>query len=173
MGNGQMRTGWRAKVGLGMLVVSLGWPVLVPVLPLVGLSGGQIAAASGVMAVVAEILLVAGVALAGKEGYALIKSKALGFLKACGPPQRVGRARYTIGLVMFCLPLLLAWASPYFGHLIPGMEEYPRAFAIGGDLLLLVSLFVLGGDFWDKLRSLFLYDATVAIKAKPAVQGSA
>ena len=31
--------------------------------------------------------------------------------------------------------------------------------ALGGDLLLLASLFVLGGDFWDKIRSLFIYDA--------------
>jgi hypothetical protein len=26
-------------------------------------------------------------------------------------------------------------------------------------LLLLTSLFVLGGEFWDKLRSLFIYEA--------------
>jgi hypothetical protein len=31
------------------------------------------------------------------------------------------------------------------------------AYAIGGDLLLLASLFVLGGDFWDKIRALFVY----------------
>ena len=29
-------------------------------------------------------------------------------------------------------------------------------------LILLASLFVLGGDFWDKLRSLFIHDATVS-----------
>ena len=29
----------------------------------------------------------------------------------------------------------------------------------GGDLLLLTSLFVLGGDFWDKLRALFFHQA--------------
>ncbi len=41
--------------------------------------------------------------------------------------------------------------------------EQPAApllpFAVGGDLLLLSSLFVLGGNFWDKVRALFLYDA--------------
>ena len=31
------------------------------------------------------------------------------------------------------------------------------------DLLFIVTLFVLGGDFWDKLRALFLYDAKVKL----------
>lgn len=31
------------------------------------------------------------------------------------------------------------------------------------DLVLAASLFVLGGEFWDKLRSLFLYDAKVIL----------
>ena len=30
---------------------------------------------------------------------------------------------------------------------------------LGADFLFLASLFVLGGDFWDKLRALFIYDA--------------
>ena len=33
------------------------------------------------------------------------------------------------------------------------------AYAVTGDLVLFLSVFVLGGDFWDKLRSLFVYDA--------------
>jgi hypothetical protein len=32
-------------------------------------------------------------------------------------------------------------------------------YVIGGDVLLISSLFVLGGDFWDKVRALFVYDA--------------
>jgi hypothetical protein len=30
---------------------------------------------------------------------------------------------------------------------------------VGLDLITLASLFVLGGDFWDKVRALFLHDA--------------
>jgi hypothetical protein len=32
-------------------------------------------------------------------------------------------------------------------------------YVIGGDVLLVSSLFVLGGEFWDKLRALFVHDA--------------
>ena len=41
-------------------------------------------------------------------------------------------------------------------NLVPGYPGNEITYAIVGDLLLLVSLFVLGGDFWDKLRALFI-----------------
>jgi len=46
-------------------------------------------------------------------------------------------------------------------------------YAIAGDVLLLVSLVVLGGDFWDKLRSLFIHSARAVIPEKPAKGGAA
>jgi hypothetical protein len=45
-------------------------------------------------------------------------------------------------------------------------------YAVGGDLLLFISLFVLGGDFWNKLQSLFVHDATAVIPQKPSAHGS-
>ena len=164
--------GWRVKAGFVIFVASIGWPVLLPILPLLGVPGTSVAAFTGVMIVVAEIMLLAGAAIAGKDGFAFIKSKVFGFLKSYGPPKTVTRARYTIGLVMFALPVLLGWASPYFGHHIPGFDEHPRTFAIIGDILLLTSLFVLGGDFWDKLQSLFLHDARVVMPDRPIAPSS-
>jgi len=35
-----------------------------------------------------------------------------------------------------------------------------------GDGLLVSSLFVLGGDFWDKLRGLFIHKAEIKIPAR-------
>jgi hypothetical protein len=60
---------------------------------------------------------------------------------------------------MFLLPVLFGWVSIYTARWIPGFENKPFLFAVGGDLMLLSSLFVLGGDFWDKVRSLFVHDA--------------
>lgn len=173
MSDKQIEAGWRVKAGFVIFVASIGWPVLLPILPLLGVSGTSIAAFTGVMVVVAEIMMLAGAAIAGKDGFAFIKSKIFGFLKSYGPPKKVSRTRYTMGLVMFALPVLIGWASPYFGHHIPGLDGHPLAFAITGDVLLLTSLFVLGGDFWDKLRSLFLHGATAVIPDKPLAHGSA
>jgi hypothetical protein len=159
MTEGQTGVGWRIKAAFVVFVASLAWPVLLPILPLLGMSGTGVAAFAGVMAVAAEIMLLAGAAIAGKDGFAFIKSKIFGFLKSFGPPKTVGRTRYTIGLVLFAAPLLVGWAAPYLGHHIPRFDEHPFPFAITGDALLLISLFVLGGDFWDKLRALFVHGA--------------
>lgn len=47
--------------------------------------------------------------------------------------------------------------SMYVATYIPGFMQHPLPYAIGGDLLLLASLFVLGGDFWDKVKALFVH----------------
>jgi hypothetical protein len=162
------KAGWRIKTGFALFIVSLVWPILLPVLPLIGLSAQSITAFAGVMLVGAEVLLVAGVAVAGKEGFAFIKQRVFGFIKSYGPPQEVSAIRYKTGLVILMLPLLYAFLSPYIGQYIPGLDEHRKVYAIAGDVLLLVALFLLGGDFWDKLRALFIHKAVAVIPDKPA-----
>ena len=118
----QPRARWCMRAGLTLLFLSIGWPVLVPVLSLLGVSAKGMAAFSCVMVVSAELMLVAGAAVAGKEGFAFIKAKVFGWLRSYGPPREVSRARYTIGLVMFTTSLAFGWASLYFADHIPGYE---------------------------------------------------
>lgn len=123
------------------------------------LSVTMTASVSGGMLIGAELLGIAAVAVMGKQGYLYIKNRVLKFLKQYGPPREVSRARYNIGLVMFCATLVFGWVSPYVADLIPGFMGDPVPFALTGDAVLLVSLFVLGGDFWDKIRALFVWSA--------------
>jgi len=95
----------------------------------------------------------------GKDGFNYIKGKVLGFFKRHALPKEVSRTRYRIGLAMFLLPLFFGWLAPYVPDAIPGYEVHRFAVNFAGDLLLLISLFVLGGDFWDKVRALFVYEA--------------
>ena len=37
------------------------------------------------------------------------------------------------------------------------------AFAVTGDVMLFASLLVLGGEFWEKIRALFMYRVRVRI----------
>jgi hypothetical protein len=171
MSDQQMNNGWRIQVGFALFVLSIGWPILIPILPMLGVSATAIAAFSGGMVISAELMLIAGAAIAGKEGFAFIRSKVFGFLRSYGPPREVSRRRYVIGLVMFTIPLAFGWASPYFGDHLPGFETSQWMYALAGDVLLLISLFVLGGDFWDKLRSLFQYTAYAVFPEKPPGQG--
>lgn len=162
------RAGWRIKTGFSVFIASIVWPVLLPMLPLFGLSSQSIATFTGVMVVVAEVMMIVAAAIAGKEGFTYIKQRIFGFIKSYGPPQAVSAARYKTGLVMFALPLLYAFLSPYIGKYIPGMTDNHLVYAIVGDILLLAGLFLLGGDFWDKLRALFIHKAVAVTPKKTA-----
>ncbi len=152
--------GWRFKLGVSLFALSLVGPLIViPLLAALGLSTTMIASMSGATLISAEVLLVAAAAIMGKSGYTYIKDRTFGLLKQYGPPPEVSRTRYTIGLVMFVIPILFGWLSAYLQDRIPLYAGNAFWFALTGDLLLLISLFVLGGDFWDKLRALFFHSA--------------
>jgi hypothetical protein len=110
----------------------------------------------------------AAAALAGKEGFAYIKQRVFGWLKSYSPPRTVSASRYKIGLVMFTIPLLLAFLTPYLGKIVSEPIAGNVFLAIAGDLSLLISLFLLGGDFWEKLRALYVPGAVAIIHNKSA-----
>ena len=88
-------------------------------------------------------------------------------MKKHGPPDRVSLTRYRIGLVMFVLPVLFGWLGPYGVHLIPGYEAHRFVASLIGDVMFVAGLFVLGGDFWDKMRALFIHSAKARLNDKP------
>lgn len=158
----QPAAGWRLKVGVIFFVLSIIVPVAgVPIVAALALSATMTASISGTLLLAAEILGIVAVAIMGKPGYVYIKNQIFSFLKQYGPSREVSRRRYQIGLVMFCIPLLFGWVSMYVATYIPGFMQQPLPYAIGGDLLLLASLFVLGGDFWDKVKALFVHSDKV------------
>jgi hypothetical protein len=123
---------------------------------------------SGALAVgIPEVFTVAAIAIMGKSGYNLIKERIFSFLKKHGPPDRVSLTRYRIGLVMFVLPVIFGWLGPYGVHLIPGYETHRFVVSLIGDVMFVASLFVLGGDFWDKIRALFSHSARVQFSGRP------
>ena len=82
-------------------------------------------------------------------------------LKSFKPAGNVSRPRHAIGLVLFVAPVLFAWIASYVPSLMPEEDSLHVAVNLGLDLIFAASLFVLGGDFWDKLRALFVHEATV------------
>jgi hypothetical protein len=135
-------------------------PLLIPIVTSSDLSIGWKTTLTGLLALgIPELFMIIAAAVAGKEGFKYIKSKIFSFLKKHGPPDTVSKTRYKIGLILFVIPILAGWLIPYFSHLVPPYEENRMPINIIGDVLFVTSLLVLGGDFWDKLRSLFVYGA--------------
>ena len=170
----QPRTGLRFRLGLTILIV--GWlsPLLIPIVARTSLATEWKTIISGLLAVgIPEVFTVAAMAIMGKSGFNLIKERIFSFLKKHGPPDRVSLTRYRTGLVMFVLPIIFGWLGPYGAHLIPGYETQRFVVSLIGDVMFVASLFVLGGDFWDKIRALFVYDARVQISdCKPDLRSS-
>jgi hypothetical protein len=105
------------------------------------------------------------VAVLGRPGFNYLKQRYSRLLRKYGPPETVGRTRYRIGLAMFTLPILLGWLGPYLAHHIPGFDSDNIVLNLGGDIMFIASFFVLGGEFWDKVRALFIHDATAVMRS--------
>ena len=149
----------RLWVGGSVIVVGFLSPLLIPLIASTNWSLGLKSAVSGLLALgIPEVFMIIGVAILGKGGYQFLKEKLSGFLKHFAPPDFVSPTRYRIGLVMFCLPLVIGWLWPYLAHFVPDVEELPIWSFILGDLIFISSFMVLGGNFWDKLSNLFRYD---------------
>ncbi len=154
-------TGRLALAG-AILISGFLCPLLVPLVVASDLTTEWKAALSGLLLLgIPELFMLAAVAVLGKPGFDYLKGRLLRFFKRYAPPKVVSPTRYRIGLVLFLLPVLVGWCVPYVAHLLPAYEENRIVIAAGGDVLLLISLVVLGGDFWDKVRALFVQGSRV------------
>lgn len=153
------------KIIIGSIVFILGQIsplILIPIVLSLDLPSGWTTALSGVfMFGFPELAILASIAIMGKDGFNFIKGKIFGYFKKIAPADTVSRTRYRIGLIMFVIPFLIGWLLPYFTDLIGSYSEFGMYINIGGDILLVTSLFILGGDFWDKIRALFVQDVKV------------
>jgi hypothetical protein len=156
--------GWRFRIGVSLFVLGCLSPLGIPLVTATSLSTAWKTTLSGLLMLgIPEIFWLVAAAIMGKPGFNYLKAMVFSAFKRYALPERVSRRRYRIGLVMLVIPLLYGWLEPYVSPLISGYEKHQIFLAIAGDVLFLASLFVLGGEFWDKLRALFIYDARARI----------
>jgi hypothetical protein len=147
-------------------------PLAIPLVTASSLAAGWKTLISGALAVgVPEVMMVVATAVMGKEGFAELKRRFGRWLRVYGPPQTVSRTRYRVGLVMFAAPMLLGFLGPYLHHHLPGFDSHPMWWHVGGDLIFVASFFVLGGEFWDKLRALFVHGARAVFPSTTENEG--
>jgi len=159
----------RGRLILGGIIFIAGFlsPLLIPVVLSSDLPPGLKSVLSGLLALgIPELFMIMAAGILGKPGYRYLKQQLLKLLKRYGPPEKVSRARYTVGLIMFSVPLIVGWILPYLADKIPFYSSNSLAINIVFDTMLIISIFVLGGEFWDKLRGLFVWGATVNFPGK-------
>lgn len=149
----------RMLFGLTVFIIGLLSPLLIPFVTKTDWSLAIKATLGGLLAFgIPEIFMIIAVSIMGKTGYELIKKQVLSRLSFLAPSDSVSLFRYRIGLVMFCLPIIFGILYPYLKDLFDVLDELPLWIHGSSDFIFLLSLFVLGGNFWDKFRSLFIYD---------------
>jgi hypothetical protein len=128
---------------------------------------------SGLLVVgIPQVFTILSITILGKQGFNYLRSKLKGAWKQYVFRQTVSPVRYYIGLILFIFPLLFGWIVPYFPQLIPSYKSDRFTLNFIGDIMLVSSFFVLGGDFWDKVRSLFIPSAKANFSVNPNYSNS-
>ena len=151
---------WKYYLGTTLFVFSwltFGFAFLAPFLPVSAAVAAVIAAA---FIIAGEVTFWASAALMGKPFMQFLKAKLLEFLHSRRPAElrRVSKERHYVGLALF----LCSFLSYYLAMAVPFLD-LPRAQMLGAIIVILIvgqatffiSLFVLGGEFWAKLKKLF------------------
>ncbi|WP_119303943.1 hypothetical protein [Dongia deserti] len=156
------QSGWR--FGIGILLVAGGYVAwaLIPLVAGADLSMGLKTPLTGFLAVMPVLTKVAAIAVMGKPGFNLLKTYVFNFLGRFRPAEQVSQGRYRIGLVLFVLSLVFSSLLPYFPGIFVDWEANEKFWSLAADAVLIASLFVLGGEFWNKLAALFDYNAKVS-----------
>jgi hypothetical protein len=152
---------WRFKLGIFIFIFAFALWLLVPLAASMNVPGPRIAAMTGAIFVANKVLLLTCIAVMGKAGFQQLKGMVFGYAKGLAPSGPIGPTRHAIGLVMFGLPLITAMLEPYVDQLFPVLRPKIWQFQALGDVMLIASFFVLGGDFWSKIRALFIRTAKV------------
>ena len=158
-GTGPSAVGWRFKLGIALFASAFLVWLLVPLAAALGVPASRIAGLTGTVFIANKLIFLAVIGVMGKSGFQQLKRMLSGYVSGLAPEATVGPARYRIGLVMFCLPLVSAWLEPYVDALWPGLRPNLWQFQLLGDVMFVASFFVLGGNFWAKIRALFVRTA--------------
>jgi len=177
---------WRYNTGLGLFIIGFSTFLATAILgPLFDLNATMI----GTLFVVSEILQFSSIFFLGKEGFKRIKGKIFGWMKR-KPGEKlmpVGKVRHYVGLILTFVmsaifnytalaltwvtfdltmevdpagPMPSIWSIPFehVGYWIIG-------FFLAGELMLLMGLVVLGGEWWERFRELLKWHDPDAVKS--------
>lgn len=153
----ELKKDWKLYCGVVLLAASLLFPLAALAVPFLGLSPGMAAMLAGFCVIGApELCALVAVALLGKETWNFLVAK----LKSHAGvlfPTRVSKTRYYTGLAINILSIIPLYMAGYLPDLLPA-EPGRLYILIAGDFAFVASFFILGGQFWEKFKQLFVYE---------------
>lgn len=157
----------RLYVGILILILALAMPIWgSAIVAMLGLPPGLSAVLVGLsVAGGPDLLLLIAAAVMGKETLNAILGRISGWFKHnFRLAENVSKRRYIIGLILFWGSIVARWGVSFL-KVQPsapnGDMDWGLIILLSFELLLIVSIFVLGARYWDKLASLFRYNTRV------------
>lgn len=147
--------------------------------PLVGLASVLGAATIGAVIVGGEAVALTSIVFIGKAGFLALKGKIGASVKE-GFTAPVGKTRHMVGITLFLLNVFAlyltvyyAWASldavaqepaltEFWGMTVEEQWTMVLSIFLVGEIGFIVSLYVLGADWWERFRNLFVWQGTDA-----------
>jgi len=150
---------WKYYVGMTFLSLSILFPFLGFALPFLDLPLAWKTLLVGAFTLgVPEVMIAIAVIFLGKETLAYYKKKFFKLFKRTKPRKPVTKGRYYFGVALFLGSIIPLYLNAYRPTLLPSSDRARQMIFISCDLLFILSFFILGGNFWEKLRRLFIWD---------------
>jgi hypothetical protein len=164
---------WRYKLGLFLIIIgNLGIVFSVLVLPFLGVGAGTI----GSLVLGGEVVSLLSIVFLGKEGFKAIKNKIFGAVMA-SYVKPVSQGRHRLGITLLLLSMLNNYIMATYSWIAfeKTTPENPLPDILGlnfqaqgemlfwvflvGEALFLISIYVLGAEWWGCFRSIFVWSA--------------
>ncbi len=147
------------------LILSVGLPLFGFAIPFMGLHPGLAATIMGLLTIGGpEIMILLAVLFLGKETLSYYKHKLYQRFFKKRKHKPVSKFRYYLGLVIFLASPTPLYLNAYGSHLLPSDEQLRHFVLMGADLVFVLSFFILGGNFWEKFKALFIWNYPVSSK---------
>jgi len=152
---------WRLVAGVSVLGLAMVLPLAALFVPLLGLPVAQSALIGGALVAGApEVLMLLAVALLGRQNFDRIVGAAKRFFFTTFFSTPVSRRRYYAGLAICLLSFVPLYVAGYVPSWMPAAHGRIAILAVA-DLAFILSFFVMGGEFWEKFRRLFVWEGRV------------
>lgn len=151
-----LKRDWRFYSGLAAFSLSFIMPLGAVAVPWLGLPTAQAAVLAGLLVAGGpEVACILAVALLGKDNFQYFAHLVKRALRRAVGERPASKARYYTGLAIFLASWLPAYAFAYMPAAMPGERIYILA---AMDLAFVASFVVMGGEFWEKMRRIFIYE---------------
>src|SRR5262249_15494492 len=148
-------------------------PLGAVLVPMLGLPAAHsVVLAGALVAGGPEVLCIVAIALLGKDTFQYFTHKAKSVLRRAVIDRPVSKTRYYVGLAIFLLSFVPAYLYAYLSAAMPGQSI--RVYILAAmDLAFVASVFLMGGEFWDKVGRLFVYEGSRYESTAPAKNSEA